>query len=70
LLVTRTQKNLDHRAQRALEAFQGLEIIYFYDLPYGVGPKTMALLVGRGIVQVVDESVGRYAKKYAWQLVR
>ena len=61
--------NLDRRAQRALEAFQGLEIIHFYDLPFGVGPKTMALLVERGIVQVVDEKVGRYSKHYAWRLV-
>ena len=46
-----------------------MEIVHFYDLPTGVGLKTMALLVERDIVQVVDDTVGKYAKDYAWRLV-
>jgi hypothetical protein len=63
------RRNLNYRAQRALESFQGLEVVHFYDLPTGVGPKTMALLVERGIVQVLADKVGKYAKDYAWRLI-
>jgi hypothetical protein len=63
-------KTLDLRAQRAIEAFTGIELLYFHDLPAGVGRKTMALLVERGLVEVVGANIGIYAKKRAWRLVR
>ena len=68
--MTAADKNLESRAKRALEAFRGLEVIHFYDLPSGIGRKTMALLVERGLVQVVDTDVGIYSKDYVWRLVR
>jgi hypothetical protein len=62
-------KGLDRRTQRAIETFKSLELIYFHDLPVGVGRKTMALLVERGLVEVVEAQVGIYAKNYAWRLI-
>jgi hypothetical protein len=62
--------NIGHRAKRALGGFEQQEIAYFYDLPPGVGRKTMDILVERGHVQVVHARVGPYAKDRAWRLRR
>ena len=60
--------NIGQRAKRALEVLEQREIVYFYDLPPGVGRKTMGILVERGFVKVVDERVGPYAEDRAWRL--
>lgn len=62
-------QSLTIRQQRALEAFNGREFVYFYDLAPGVGRKTMCELVKLGVVNVVEDGLGIYAKNYRWQLV-
>lgn len=46
------EEDLDWRAMLVLEEFKGREVLRYCDLPPGVGYKTMADLVQRGMVRV------------------
>ncbi len=61
--------NLDitWRERKALKAFTAREIIYVSHLPTWIGRKTMASLVKKGILEVVDPDVGPYSSRYGWR---
>ncbi|MBA2589141.1 MAG: hypothetical protein H0U98_11040 [Alphaproteobacteria bacterium] len=61
-------ENLTWRERKALRAFTGREIIYIFHLPAWIGRKTMASLVKKEIVEVIDEEAGPYSHKYGWRL--
>ena len=58
------------RAERALKVFKERQTVHYCELPGGVGHKTVARLIALGLVEVVDPSIGRHSKEYAWRLVR
>lgn len=39
-----------------------------YQLPNGIGYRTMAKLVEKGLAELVDRKIGRYAQNYGWRL--
>jgi hypothetical protein len=59
----------DRRAERALQVFQEKEIVHYFDLPNSVGWRTVDRLIANGFIEPVDQSIGRYTKRYAWRLV-
>jgi hypothetical protein len=59
----------DRRAKLTLEVFKQHETVHYCDLPAGVGAKTVQRLIEKGLVEVVDPTVGRYSKLFAWRLV-
>ena len=56
------------RHELALETLKSQDEVRIYHLPTFVGIKTMDELVALGIAEVVDPTVGRYAKGLAWRL--
>ena len=60
----------DRREERTLEVFKSMKTVRYCDLPAGVGRKTVARLMAKRLVEVVDPAIGKYAAKYAWRLVR
>jgi hypothetical protein len=60
--------SLNWRETRALKAFESRCVLRYHDLPFGVGLKTMRVLVEKGLVELVDENVGEFAKDRSWRL--
>jgi hypothetical protein len=60
-------RKLNWREGRTLLAFERQAVLRFCDLPTYVGSKTMAALVELGLVELVDRSVGEYAKGRCWR---
>jgi hypothetical protein len=58
---------LNWREESALRAFEQQTVLQYHDLPVGVGPKTMLALIEKGLVELVDENVGLYAKGRSWR---
>jgi hypothetical protein len=61
-------KTLTWRERKALKAFTAREIIYIYKLPSWIGRKTMASLVEKGVVEVIDPEAGPYTQQYGWRV--
>ena len=66
--MTNAEDEIGWREELVLECFKGKEILHFYELPPGIGRKTMNNLVRSGLVRIVGES-GDYSKPRAWALV-
>ena len=58
---------LNWREESALLAFEEQAVLWYHDLPQGVGGNTMHLLVAKGLVELVDENIGKYAKDRRWR---
>ena len=58
---------LNWREKSVLRAFEEQAVLRFCDLPTGVGTKTMRALIAIGLVELVDNSVGEYAKDRRWR---
>jgi hypothetical protein len=58
---------LNWREESVLRAFEQQPVLRFCDLPTFVGPKTMRLLIAKGLVELVDKTVGEYAKDRRWR---
>jgi hypothetical protein len=56
------------RERKALKAFTSRDVIYTYNMPTWIGHKTMASLVKKGIVEIVDPDAGLYSQRYGWRL--
>jgi len=62
------EEEIGRREELALGVFQGKEVLCFYDLPPGVGRKTMDKLVKLGLVREAEDT-GPYTKGRCWSLV-
>ena len=61
---------LSWREKLALRAFEELAVLRYCDLPGGVGEKTMRALIARGMVELVDKSIGEFAKGRCWRRIQ
>jgi hypothetical protein len=62
--------NFSWREERALRAFEKEVVLRYYDLPRGVGRDTMRVLIAKGLVELVDKSIGEFAKDRRWRRTR
>jgi hypothetical protein len=62
-------KGVNWRAQLALEAFEGRELLYIDDLPAGVGEATVRKLLARNVVHLVEVQNGTFSRERALRLV-
>ena len=60
-------ENLSWLEKWALAALKDREVIYSYQLPHRIGPKTMEKLVRKGFLQIVNSSCGRFSQNYGWR---
>jgi len=58
---------LTWREELVLQAFEKETALQFCDLPAGVGHKTMRSLIARGLVELVDNTIGEFAKDHRWR---
>jgi hypothetical protein len=58
---------LNWREKSVLQAFGKRAVLRYYDLPRGVGYKTMRSLIAKGLIEVVDENMGEFAKDRCWR---
>ncbi len=54
--------------RKAIAVFKYKTVVRPNDLPVGVGLQTMASLVDRGLVQVIEAQSDMSGKRRAWQL--
>ncbi len=58
---------LSWREELALRAFEELAVLRYCDLPVGVGEKTMRSLIAKGLAELADPNIGKYAKGRCWR---
>ena len=63
-------QKLNWREERTLLAFEEQAEPRFCDLPPYIGRKTMDALIEKGLVEVVDNKAGEYAKDRRWRQMR
>ena len=58
---------LNWREESVLRAFEQRAVLRYHDLPRGVGYKTMRALIEKGLVELVDNNIGQFAKDRRWR---
>jgi hypothetical protein len=64
-----TVKEQSRRVQLLFEAFQGRDLLYLHDLPFGVGAGTVSKLVARNVVLLVEVENWPFSKEAALRLL-
>jgi hypothetical protein len=60
-------RKLNWREKSAMQAFAKQAVLRYRDLPGGVGTETMHSLIAKGLVELVDENIGEFAKDRRWR---
>jgi len=58
---------LNWREKSAMQAFAKQAVLRYHDLPRGVGYKTMRSLIAKGLIELVDKTIGEFAKDRRWR---
>jgi len=64
-----TMDETDWRIRAVLGSFNNGEIVRYFNLPAGVGHKTMAILVERGCFRQMNPGAKRGSQDEAWERV-